>query len=137
MYLARLTRPDLLLPVTYLASKSHCATTEDLKKAERILYYLVYTRDLGITIRCEGLQLKCLCDASYGVHDDGRSHTGYIITLGETRSYLHARSGKQKLTATSSTDSNGGIAQDVCMDAKCNPIPKHITAANHSALSRQ
>ena len=104
MYLARLTRPDLLLPVTYLASKSHCATTEDLKKAERILYYLVYTRDLGITIRCEGLQLKCLCDASYGVHDDGRSHTGYIITLGETRSYLHARSGKQKLTATSSTD---------------------------------
>ena len=104
MYLARLTRPDLLLPVTYPASKFYCATTEDLKKAERILYYLVYTRDLGITIRCEGLQLKCLCDASYGVDDDGRSHTGYTITLGDKRSYICARSGKQKPTATSSTD---------------------------------
>eukprot|EP01039_Chlorochromonas_danica_P004965 gene4965-5451_t len=40
----------------------------------------------------------------YGTHCDGRSHTGYIITLGESRSFVHARSCKQKLTTLSSTD---------------------------------
>jgi hypothetical protein len=48
--------------------------------------------------------MHCHCDASYGVHCDGRSHTGYVFSYGDTNSFLHARSYKQKLTAISSTD---------------------------------
>ena len=104
MYLARLTRPDILLPVTFLASRSHCATQHDVKHALRIVSYLQHTIDVGIIIHCVDLQIRCVCDASYGVHTDGKSHTGFFLAMGAQFSYLHGRSGKQKLNATSSTD---------------------------------
>ena len=42
-------------------------------------------------------------DASYGVHVDGKSHTGVYITLG--RGGVFFRSSKQKIVAKSSTES--------------------------------
>jgi hypothetical protein len=58
-----------------------------------------------IVISCrDKLNLECFCDASYGTHTDGKSHTGFVFTMGSAHSYLHARSFKQKLTALSSTD---------------------------------
>jgi hypothetical protein len=104
MYLARLTRPDILLSVVYLATRSHCCTKADMREGIRVCRYLRGTMDLGVNIHCTGLQLNCLCDASHNVHVDGKSHTGFMITLGDNFSYLHSRSGKQKLTAQSSTD---------------------------------
>ena len=104
MYLARLTRPDILLATTYLASKSHCPTIEDWKRGERIIRYLSGTTSYGVRINCEDLQLHAYCDASYGSHVDGRSHSGYVISLGRALSYLSARSCKQSSTSLSSTD---------------------------------
>jgi hypothetical protein len=104
MYIARLTRPDILLPVTYLASRSHYATVNDWEKLMRVLRYLKSTPKLGITINCTGLQLHCHCDASFSTHGDGRSHTGFVIYLGDSLSYIHAKSNKQKVGSTSSTD---------------------------------
>eukprot|EP00975_Prorocentrum_lima_P055839 11706233-Prorocentrum_lima.AAC.1 len=105
MYIARLTRPDILLPVTYLAARVHVATKADKRKLARVLRYLKNTKTKGISIQCEGsLNIQCYCDASYGTHMDGKSHTGFLLTIGESNSYLHARSFKQKLAALSSTD---------------------------------
>jgi len=105
MYLARITRPDILLPVTYLATRTHIATTNDYKKLARILQYINNTQALTLTIKCDDLQLHAYCDASYGCHNDGKSHTGYYIAMGRNNnSYLTAKSAKQKLTAISSTD---------------------------------
>jgi hypothetical protein len=104
MYIARLTRPDILLPVTFLASRSHYATNNDWNKMIRVLRYLRGTPKMGITINCSDLQLVCHCDASYGVHADGRSHTGFVVYMGEHGSYVHAKSNKQKTGSTSSTD---------------------------------
>jgi len=104
MYLARLTRADILLPVTYLATRSHIATSSDFDKLSRVLWYLNGTRNKIIEIKCDKLKLIAYCDASYGSHSDGKSHTGYWITMGTNNSYLAAKSGKQKLTAISSTD---------------------------------
>jgi hypothetical protein len=59
---------------------------------------------LSITIKCTDLQLYAHCDASANVHADGKGHTGYFISLGSTHSYIHSKSGKQRLTGTSSTD---------------------------------
>jgi ribonuclease HI len=58
--------------------------------------------DVGIIVHCTSLQVNIWADASYATHADGKGHTGYIIYLGD--SYVHSRSGKQKLQGTSSTD---------------------------------
>jgi hypothetical protein len=102
MYIARLTRPDILMVVTYLATRSHCATTRDWKYCMRVVRYLSDNQEIGITMHCTSLQVRIWADASYAAHGDGKGHTGYIIYLGD--SYVHARSGKQKLQGTSSTD---------------------------------
>lgn len=128
MYVARLTRPDVLLPTTYLASRVNSPTPSDWNKLRRVVRYLLATSDQGVRIGCEHLQVECYCDASYGVHEDGYSHTGYVVFMGKTlpcenldvdsnpisqctnpsvlsvRSPIQVRSCKQKLAATSSTD---------------------------------
>jgi hypothetical protein len=102
MYIARLTRPDILIVVTYLATRSHCATTRDWKYCMRVVRYLSDNQEIGITMHCTSLQVRIWADASYAAHSDGKGHTEYIIFLGD--SYVHARSGKQKLQGTSYTD---------------------------------
>jgi hypothetical protein len=104
MYIARLTRPDILLPVSYLATRAHIATNEDWEKLLKVLRYLRDFSNDGITIKCEELQLYAHCDASYAVHQDGRSQTGYMIYMGRNCSYILAKSCKQKTGSTSSTD---------------------------------
>ena len=107
MYLARLTRPDILMPVTFLASRSHCATSQDWLKLMRIIRYLEVSDNPGVIIYCEALDLRCACDASYAIHTpnlDTKGHTGFIVSMGPTNSYVHGRSGKQKTASTSSTD---------------------------------
>ena len=107
MYLARLTRPDVLMPVTFLAGRTHVATDRDISHLMRIVRYLDNTREFGVHINCESLQLHCSCDASFAVHTPPTStkgHTGFIIGFGENMSYIHSRSGKQKLASTSSSD---------------------------------
>lgn len=107
MYLARLTRPDILLAVTFLASRTHCATKKDFEHLLRIVRYLEVTKDLGVHLNCESLDLRCSCDASYAVHTPNantKGHTGFMIGFGENMSYIHARSGKQKAASTSSSD---------------------------------
>jgi hypothetical protein len=112
MYLARLTRPDILMPVTYLASKSHIATKRDNKHLTRILKYLEYTKDNGVTIHCNDLSVHTSCDASHITHTDGRGHTGFFVGLGEEMSFLHCRSNKQKTAAQSSTEAEILAATD-------------------------
>jgi hypothetical protein len=104
MYIARLSRPDILLPVTFLATRSHIANTTDMSAAKKVLRYLRDTRDEGLILKCDSLQLNMHCDASYGVHTDGKSHTGYAITLGKLMSYVVCKSAKQKLVSSSSTE---------------------------------
>lgn len=77
---------------------------DDYAEALKVVRYLHTTRELGITIECKDLQFHVYCDASHQVHSDAAGHTGYLIGFGENCSYLHARSGKQKMYALSSTD---------------------------------
>jgi len=95
----------VLLAVTYLASRSHKCTEKDTKQALRIVRYLEGTIEDKLTIHCTDLQIVLHCDASSGTHrEEGKGHTGFYAAFGDTPSYLHGRSGKQKLATTSSTD---------------------------------
>jgi hypothetical protein len=102
MYIARLTRPDILLAVSYLSTKSQQPTEGDYKNALRILSYLQETLNYGLQIHCTELRLHLHCDASWASHRDGNSHTGWILKLGQ--SYLGCKSSKQRVGSPSSTD---------------------------------
>ena len=104
MYLARLTRPDILFPTTYLATKSSNPSALDLLKAKRIVKYIASAPNIGINYYSNSsMKLMIHADASHLVHPDGFGHTGIVITLGN--SVVFARSVKQKMQTLSSTES--------------------------------
>ena len=103
LYLAKRTRPDILLPVSFLSTRVNTPTVDDHAKLIRLLKYLNGTKDLGIMLRAsETPLLEAYVDASYGVHADGKSHTGMMISLGGGP--VHVRSTKQKIVTKSSTE---------------------------------
>ena len=102
MYLARLSRPDLLLATAYLATKAQHPKEGDHKAALRIISYIKSTINHGIKIDCKQLKFHLHCDASWASHHDGSSHTGWILKMGE--SFLGSKSSKQRIGSPSSTD---------------------------------
>ena len=55
MYVARLTRPDVLLATAYLATKAQHPKEGDYKVALRIISYLHCTTSYGIVVNCREL----------------------------------------------------------------------------------
>ena len=104
LYLATRTRPDILLPITFLCSRVTLATEEDKKKLRRVLSYLHNTRKLGIVLGCKGeeVSLSVYADASYAVHGDYKSHGGVFIS--HNRGPVLVKCSKQKIVTKSSTE---------------------------------
>ena len=103
-YLAKRTRPDILTAVSFCATRVLNPTEEDERKVDRILSYLLYTRDQAMVLRIgEKLQIRAYVDASFGLYEDGKSVTGVAIMLGDATIYV--KSGKQKIVTRSSTES--------------------------------
>jgi hypothetical protein len=48
MYIARYTRPDIIMPVSFLATRSSAPTTDDMNNAFRIVKYLAGSLDKGL-----------------------------------------------------------------------------------------
>jgi hypothetical protein len=106
LYLATRTRPDILLPVIFLTTRVNIATKDDQRKLNRVLTYLRGEPALGIHLGAGAdgtLRLQCYADASFGVHPDGKSHSGIVLTLGSGP--ILAKSVKQKIVVKSSTES--------------------------------
>jgi histone deacetylase 1/2 len=103
-YLAKRTRPDILLPVVYLSSRVLKSTERDMRKLLRIVKYLRGTKELTLNLTPnEGfLELFAYVDASFAVHHDLRSHTGAVITFGAGGIFF--KSTRQKLNTKSSTE---------------------------------
>ena len=102
MYIAGLSRPDLLLATAYLATKAQHPKEGDHKAALRIISYIKATINHGIKISCQELKFHLHCDASWASHHDGSSHTGWILKMGH--SFLGSKSSKQRIGSPSSTD---------------------------------
>ena len=76
-------RSDVRKEVIFLATKTAKPNIGDLAKCIRVLKYLNTTRKLGPTYYTEeGVVLYGCVVAAYGVHADGRSQTGYYISIG-------------------------------------------------------
>lgn len=77
---------------------------QDLRKLERTIQYLRFTKDLGLVLEIDDpTQVYAYVDASYGVHSDMKSHTGSVISLG--KGTIYGKSSTQKLNTKSSTES--------------------------------
>jgi len=102
MFIARMTRPDILFAITYLSSKASKPTKSDMKKLKRVLRYLKGTIDKKLLMSGSDLSLNIYADASYGIHADGKSHSGVVIALGKDP--IFNRSSKQTCVSLSSTE---------------------------------
>ena len=74
-----------------------------MTKLDRIFKYLNGEPDLGLTLTAgQALNIFAYVDASYGVHADGKSHSGAVISL--AGGPVFTKSSKQKLNSKSSTE---------------------------------
>jgi hypothetical protein len=103
LYLAKRTRPDILLPINFLCTRVLKPTVQDWKKLMRVYRYLFGTKGLCIYLKADDdMCVKGYYDASYGVHSDMKSHTGACTTLGKGAVFI--TSSKQSIVAKSSTE---------------------------------
>ena len=100
LYICKRGRPDVPLPVAYLCTRVSCSTEEDWYKLKRVLQFLNRTITDHLVLGADCLtMLKTWVDAAYGVHQDMKSHTGGVMSLG--RGAIMCKSTKQKLITNS------------------------------------
>lgn len=114
LYLAKRVRPDILTTVSYLSTRVTKASEDDWKRLDRLLKYLNYDPTSGITLKPgDGdITIRAYADASYGIHEDGKSHSGLCIALGEGPVFV--RSSKQRIVSKSSTEAELISLSDGC-----------------------
>ena len=106
LYLSKRVRPDIATAVAYLVTKVTRATTRDKAKLQRVINYLSGTADAGLVFDAgdpsKKMVLEAYIDAAFAGHDDGKSHSGFVLKYGG--SVVLVRSTKQKINSTSSTE---------------------------------
>ena len=104
LYLAIMTRSDILFAVQSLSRFCKSPTSAHLHAVNRILYYIMGTRDKGLKFQSNnGVILHATVDVSYATHDDMKSHTGLTLHIGDQSGACQAQSKKQTIIADSST----------------------------------
>jgi hypothetical protein len=97
------TMYEIVAPVSYCATKVLCPDEDDEKKLDRILSYLLSSRDAVLTLRIGPvLEIRAYVDASFGTYGDMKSVTGIVILIGNATVYV--KSGNQKIVTRSSTE---------------------------------
>ena len=104
-YLAKRAKPECLTAVAYLATRVTRCTTDDVEKLKRVIRYVADTRDRGVVFSpgASGICVRVFIDAAYGVHSDGKSHTGSCVVIGDLGA-VHCKSSKQSIVTKSSTE---------------------------------
>jgi hypothetical protein len=112
LYLAQRLRQDILLPVLFLCTRVSQPTRVDEKKLDHVIGYLRSTRNVKKLIKSDSsTNLTAYIDASFATHHDGKSHSGCVITMGNT--CINASSRKQKIVTKDSTEAEIVALQDM------------------------
>ena len=103
LFLCMRGRPDIQPAIALLATRVRNPTDQDNEKLERLLGYLMATEEDVIRLKINPeAGIKWYVDASFAVHNDMRSHTAAVMTLGEGA--IYATCTKQKINTRSSTE---------------------------------
>ena len=103
LYIAKRTRPDLLLAVQFLAQRVGAANEVDWKKLQRVGKYLNGSLGLGIRYVFENdsvLELISSIDASFAVNAGAKSQSSVVILMG--LGPVFTKCSKQKIVTKSS-----------------------------------
>ena len=104
LFASKRARPDLQTAVAFLCTRVACSDKDDYKKLKRVIQYIRDTIHLPLVLGWDGSgNLVWSIDASFAVHMDMKSHTGYCLTMGVGS--VVSGSTKQKITTRSSTES--------------------------------
>ena len=115
LYLAKRTRPDCLTTVSYLATRVQECNRDDCEKLDRLIMFIAGTSDRVLRFKpgSEGPRVSVYADAAFGVHPDGKSHTGSCVVIGDSGP-VHCSSRKQSIVTKSSTESELVALSDSC-----------------------
>ena len=103
LFLSKRARPDIQTAVAFLCTRVQSPDVHDNLKLGRVMRYLRETIFLPLILGWDGTgNIYWSVDASFAVHNDMKSHTGAVMTLGVGA--LLSSSTKQKLNTTSSTE---------------------------------
>ena len=98
------TRPEVQFSTNIHSRYSKSPLRGDMHTVDRVLDYLVNTPELGLVLGGHGgVKLSATVDASYGTHEDRKSHSGCTLHIGDGSGAFLSRSKKQTVTADSST----------------------------------
>jgi hypothetical protein len=102
-FVAKRARPDILLTVSFLATRVKNPDLDDWKKLLGVLGYLQGTAEITFTLTCEKLdKLTWFIDGSYASHMDMRGQSGGVLMTGDCAVLF--KSCKQKVNTRSSTE---------------------------------
>ena len=102
--MAKRARPDLQMAVAFLCKRVKCPNLGDWKKLGRLVQYVRATSHLPLIVESNGSgNLVWSIDASFAVHIDMKSHTGYCLSLGIGSPI--SGSSTQKVNTRSTTES--------------------------------
>ena len=103
IYLAQITRYDILYAINHLARTMSKPAKAHIGKAMHLLRYLAGSTDFSITHKQGSFRLTAFSDANWGDSpDNGRSTSSYIVTL--ANALIIFKVGLQGLTAQSTME---------------------------------
>jgi hypothetical protein len=84
LFAAKRARPTLQGAVAYQCTRVKSPSQLDYSKLTRVIKYLRLTVSIPLILGWDGTgKLKWSVDASFAVHEDMRSHTGAVLTMGQ------------------------------------------------------
>ena len=103
LYLSKRGRPDIQQATAFNCTRVRKPDKDDQKKLARTLKYLIATVHIPLILSMgtNGVS-EWWIDASFAIHDDMRSRTGSMMSLG--KGALYSASSKQKIMTSSSTE---------------------------------
>jgi hypothetical protein len=102
LFAAKRARPDLQVAVAYMCTHVKAPTVSDYHKLGHTFKYLCGNIFMPLVLGWDGTSLLTWSvDASFAIHNDMRSHTCAVLSLG--KGVLMSMSSKQKIKTKSST----------------------------------
>ena len=96
LFVAKRARPDIQATIAFLCTRIQKPTEEDWYKLIRMMKYLHGTQHYCLILRADNLSVvKWYADAAFAVHQDMKSHSGIMMTMGKGAVVSSSR--KQKL----------------------------------------
>jgi hypothetical protein len=142
LFASKRARPDILPAITFLCTRVKAPNESNWIKTKRMLEFLKTTK--GDVLNNYG-KITWHLDAAFGVHNDYKSHTGAVMTLG--KGSFQSISTKQKVNSQRSTDTELILKDDIISkvmwtklfmkEQGCNIIENAIYRDNTSAMKME